>query len=205
VTPDVGTGDNSANYLRRLKAEKEAGVSADASAKGNSSVTTAMATLSFVERRKSPRLRCSGSVEFRVDGSDARLWGTLTDISLHGCYVEMNTTFPVDTKVHLLIKSCGVQIQTQGTVRATYPFLGMGIRLMEIEPGQQSQLKQLLDSLAGRNTVQNAGPAQDSGMKDALASIDTKAFIDEITQFFQKNPLLSREDFHKIAKRVRRS
>jgi len=33
------------------------------------------------ERRQSPRLRCSGSVDFRADGSDVRMWGTLTDIS----------------------------------------------------------------------------------------------------------------------------
>ena len=55
----------------------------------------------FKDRRQSPRLRCSGSVEFRAEGSDVRIWGTLTDISLHGCYVEMSTTFPVDARVDL--------------------------------------------------------------------------------------------------------
>ena len=62
------------------------------------------------------------------------MWGTLTDISLHGCYVEMNATFPVDTKVDLVLKSFGIRIHTPGRVRATYPSLGMGICFAEIEP-----------------------------------------------------------------------
>ncbi len=148
-------------------------------------------------------------MEFRAEGDDVRMWGTLTDVSLHGCYVEMNTTFPVGTKVNLVLKSFGVRIQTPGEVRATYPFLGMGIRFAEIEPEQQLQLKQLLDALAGHG-VSNGVSAQENSvrensMKDALASADPQAFLDEIMGFFQKNKLLSREEFHQIAKRVRRS
>ena len=55
------------------------------------------------------------------------MWGTLTDISLHGCYVEMNATSPIDTKVDLVLKSFGIRIEVSGTVRTSYPFLGMGI------------------------------------------------------------------------------
>jgi hypothetical protein len=73
---------------------------------------------------------------------DARMWGTVTDVSLHGCYVEMNTTFPAGTEVDLVLKSFGIRIETPGTVRASYPFLGMGICFAEMEPVQQMQLKQ---------------------------------------------------------------
>jgi hypothetical protein len=202
---DSSGADDSVNYLRRLKAEKQPDpAAANASAKG-SNKAVAMAPVVVADRRKSPRHRCSGTVEFRADGNDVRLWGTLTDVSLHGCYLEMNTTFPVNTKVSLVLKSCGIQVQSPGTVRATYPFLGMGISFGEIEPGQQLQLQQLLDSLAGRNAVYTTGPAPDNGMQDALASADPRALLDEITEFFKKESLLSREDFHKFAKRVRRS
>jgi hypothetical protein len=47
-----------------------------------------------------------------------RMWGTVPDVSLHGCYVEMNTTFPVGTKVDLVLKSFGIRIESPGTVRA---------------------------------------------------------------------------------------
>jgi hypothetical protein len=141
--------------------------------------------------------------EFRADGNDVRMWGTLTDVSLHGCYVEMHTTFPVGTKVNLVLKSFGIRIQAPGTVRATYPFLGMGICFAEIEPEQQLQLNQLIAALAGHSTP-NAGSPEANSIQDSPRSDDPKTLLDEIKVFFQKHPMLSREEFNQIAKRVRR-
>src|SRR5258708_1354900 len=39
--------------------------------------------------------------EFRVEGNGAHV-GNVTDVSLHGCYVEMNTTFPAAARKRLL-------------------------------------------------------------------------------------------------------
>jgi hypothetical protein len=66
-------------------------------------------------------------------------------------------------------------------------------------------LKDLLTALAGRSAVSSGIPAEEKGVNDALRSADPRAFLDEITEFFQKNHLLSRNEFHQIAKRVRRS
>jgi len=134
-----------------------------------------------------------------------RIWGTVTDVSLHGCYVEMNTTFPVGTKVDLVLKSFGIRIETPGTVRASYPFLGMGICFAEMQPVQLLHLKDLLTALAGRSDVSSGISSEEKSVKDALGSADPKAFLDEIKEFFQKNQLLSRNEFHQIAKRARRS
>jgi PilZ domain len=201
LSPDSSEGKDGVKNLRLLKGEAAEGEPAGAAGRAPAA-TDAPA---FKERRRSPRLRCSGSVEFRAEGSDVRMWGTLTDVSLHGCYVEMNTTFPVNTKVDLVLKSFGIRIQTPGTVRATYPFLGMGICFADIEPGQQLQLKQLLAALAGRSAVSNSGSPEENGMKDTLASADPRAFLDEIIEFFRRNQLLSRDEFYQIAKRVHRS
>jgi hypothetical protein len=119
--------------------------------------------------------------------------------------VEMNATFPVNTRVYLTLKSRGIQVQAVGVVRTSYPFLGMGISFEDLEPGQRVQLQQIIDSSAGRGAIGAAGPAQDDGMRDALASADPRAFLDEITGFFQNHSLLSCEEFYQIAKRVRRS
>src|SRR6202140_5885079 len=105
------------------------------------------------------------------------MWGTVTDVSLHGCYVEMNTTFPVDTKVGLVLKSFGIRIEAPGTVRASYPFLGMGICFAEIKPAQQLQLKQLLAALAGRSGVSNGISTEENRMSDILSA-------DYPTEFF---------------------
>jgi hypothetical protein len=207
LVPDPSIGGESVDYLRRLKGAAVEAAPADAVARGGGGAPAAANTNSnaWKERRQSPRLRCSGSAEFRAEGNDARMWGTVTDVSLHGCYVEMNTTFPVDTKVGLVLKSFGIRIEAPGTVRASYPFLGMGICFAEIEPAQQLQLKQLLAALAGRSTVSNGMSGEENSVKDTLASTDPKSFLDGIAEFFQKNQTLSRDEFHQIAKRARRS
>ena len=204
VSPDSGNGEEGVNYLRRLKGEPAEGAPADAAGNGGGGAPTDATSFAWKELRQSPRLRCSGSVKFRTEGSDVTMWGTLTDISLHGCYVEMNTTFPIDTKVDLVLKSFGIRIQVQGAVRTSYPFLGMGIGFAEIDPGQEMQLKQLLDALTGRSAVSNSESAREDGTKNYMGTVDLRAFLDEMTEFFRKNQLLSRDEFHKIAKRVRR-
>lgn len=211
-SPDAGKNEDSVNHLRRLKGELAESAPANAAANHDARVAAAMAASGFEERRKSPRLRCSGSAEIRGGGGDARMWGTLTDVSLHGCYVEMSNTFPVDTVVDLVLRSCGIQIQAPGRVRASYPALGMGICFGEIEPGQHLQLKQLLALLAGHGAACVGGPARKNQAKDAdvvlkesLQAADPMTFLGEITTYFQKNQLLSRDEFYEIAKRVRRS
>jgi hypothetical protein len=205
LAPDASNGDEGVDYLRRLKGAVVEAAPADAVARGGGEAPAAANSLAWKDRRQSPRLRCSGSAEFRTEASDARIWGTVTDVSQHGCYVEMNTTFPVGTKVDLVLKSFGIRIEAPGTVRASYPFLGMGICFAEIEPVQQMQLKQLLAALSARSGVSNGISTQENNMSDILSAADPKAFLDEITEFFQKNQLLSRNEFHQIAKRARRS
>jgi hypothetical protein len=107
--------------------------------------------------------------------------------------------------VDLVLKSFGIRIEAPGTVRASYPFLGMGICFAEIEPVQQMQLKQLLAALGGRSSVSNGIPAEEKSGKDTMASADPKSLVDGIAEFFQKNQMLSRDEFHQIAKRARRS
>jgi hypothetical protein len=80
----------------------------------------------------------------------------------------------------------------------------MGIGFAEIDPGQEMQLKQLLDALTGRSAVSNSESAREDGTKNYMGTVDLRAFLDEMTEFFRKNQLLSRDEFHKIAKRVRR-
>ena len=106
--PDSQTTDDGASYLRRLKEQPgeepsstPANVSPLAAAPQNS--------VPEKDRRRSPRFKCAGGAEFTAEDSNVRMWGTLTDISLRGCYVEMSTTFPVDTKVELVLEAVGIR------------------------------------------------------------------------------------------------
>jgi hypothetical protein len=211
---DPGGAEESVNYLRRLRGSATEGAPADGdrgSADGGAKTGGTPTSISNIERiggkerRRSPRFRCSGSAEFRAEGNDLKLWGTVTDICRDGCYIEMHTTFPVGTRVGLILKSCGIRIQTAGTVRATYPFLGMGLSFSDIEPAQDQQLKQLLDTLSGPGAVSRNPPAPQTDAVEILAAADPAALLNEIKDFFRTNQQLSREEFHTIAKWVRRS
>jgi hypothetical protein len=202
--PDCNASEEGANYLRRLRGSETKGAGGEGEGKNGGGSPAEASPVRGAERRRSPRVRCSSSAKLRTEGSDLRLWGTLTDISLTGCYVEMNTTFPVGTNVNLVLRSSGIRIQVSGTVRASYPFLGMGICFTQVEPAQQLQLQQLLAMLAGHSTFTNGLPVQDA-MKETLRLADPRAFLNEVAEFFRKNQVLSREEFHQIAKRVRRS
>ena len=153
------------NYLRRLKGKSIAespGQPTDGRATMDAAPETPQAetvpgmNLVFTERRKTQRYVCSGRIVMSAEGTNYRMWGTLTDISLHGCYVEINNTFPVGTKLNLQIDANGVQVKMEGFVRATYPFLGMGVSFGQVEPKELAQLQQLIKALAGRRSVHGA-------------------------------------------------
>jgi len=199
-------GDEGVNYLRRLKGAGSESQLASSEAKKPADAP-ATKTPYGKDRRQSARLRCSGSAEFRAWGSNVRMWGTLTDISLHGCYLEMNNTFPVNTKVDLVLKSCGVCIEVTGSVRTSYPALGMGIGFINVKPEQQSQINQLLAVLGGQSAFFRGAPERERAARDPvqLHLSDSQALLDEVTEFFRKHPVLSREEFNAMAKRCRRS
>ncbi len=205
---DLTLGHEGTNHLRRLKRtvaeEGTAEDSAKIMPKGGGRPPTTANAITWKERRTSPRIRCSGSVEFRADATGVRMWGTLTDISLHGCYVEMNNTYPIDTKANLVLKSFGIRIEVAGVVRTSYPFLGMGICFAKIDPDEQRHLTQLIDALSGHRGLLPLHPTEAHTAVDEVSSADPATFLREITEFFRAHQLLSREEFHQIAHKVRR-
>ena len=100
------TEQSGADYLRRLKADTERPVMSPFQAPAPTSVEAdrPAASQNAPERRRSPRYKCEGSAELGVGGTDVRTWGTLTDLSIHGCYIEMTATFPVGAMVDLVLE-----------------------------------------------------------------------------------------------------
>ena len=199
--PDSRSTDDGASYLRRLKEQPGLEPSGEPS---NLPAATAEPQNSYSgsnkDRRRSPRFRCAGSAEFTAQDSNTRMWGTLTDVSLRGCYVEMSTTFPVDTKIDLVLEALGIRFRTRGTVRISYPFLGMGILFTEIMSDQKALLEQLLAALA---KISNPSPAELTGQnstEDLFVGADPIPFLNELKRYFDGKPVLSREEFFRIAK-----
>ena len=197
-SPNAGDG---VNYLRRLRGA----ASGTAPAPKNESDPATAVPPYRQDRRESTRLRCSGSAEFRARGDSAHMWATLTDISLRGCYLEMNNTFPVNTKVDLVLKSCGVCIEVAGSVRTSYPALGMGIGFVNVKPEQQSRINKLLAALGGQSAFFRGAPERQQAAQQPSSPSHPQTLLEEMTDFFRKHPVLSREEFNEMVKRFRRS
>jgi hypothetical protein len=153
------------------------------------------------EKRCSPRYKCEGSVEMREEGRDVHTWATFTDISLHGCYVEATATYPVGTILELKLAANGFEVQAKGTVRATYPFLGMGIALTEMPEDDRTRLKELLRTISRPAIVMGALLAASGPFETVPLISDASAALRALVEFFEKRQALPREEFLRILRK----
>jgi len=168
---------------------------------------TAQESESFggAEKRRSPRYKCAGSAEVREDGCDVRTWATFTDVSLHGCYVEAQATYPAGTLLHMKMEVNGMRFETKGKVRISYPYLGMGIAFEEISDEDLVRLKQLLATLSRPGIIMGPGanaPYPTTGPMEGLPSITNfEVALRALIEYFEMHQVLMRDDFLKLVKK----
>jgi hypothetical protein len=151
------------------------------------------------DKRRSPRFKCAGSVEFRCPGSTVRTWATVTDLSRNGCYAEMQATSPVDTPLDMIMDVIDIRVQVKGIVRVSYPFLGMGIAFTEISDTDKKQLEEILSRLAGETPV-SASQTVKPARSDVASVKDPQASLKALEIYFQEHSMLSREHFDELVK-----
>jgi hypothetical protein len=81
----------------------------------------------------------------------------------------------------------------------------MGICFDDAPDEGKKELEQLLAVLSGQTAFTTGVKDPVVSLADTLRRTDPQALRDELAQFFSKNSLLSRDEFHQIAKRVRRA
>lgn len=157
------------------------------------------------EKRRSSRYKCEGSVEMREENCEVHTWSTFTDISLHGCYVEAQATYPVGTVLHLKLDANGIRVEAIGTVRVNYPYLGMGIAFAEVNEQNRTHLKELLGTVSRPAVIMGPGIASalpSAGPLDAVPHIsDSAAAVQALIQYFADHHMLTREDFLRVLTR----
>jgi hypothetical protein len=170
-----------------------------------------------LEKRHSSRHKCEGSAELCEEGCQVGTWATFSDISLHGCYLEAKATYPVGTTLHLKLEANGVRVQAKGCVRVCYPYLGMGIALVEMSDENRLRLRELLgtitrsstlieptiisSTLASSTPVSSTIPSSTiigPGIPASPAIADPTAVVQALTEFFSDRQVLTREGFLRI-------
>jgi hypothetical protein len=160
------------------------------------------------ERRLHVRHKCDGGAEVHKQGVDARVWGTLIDLSLGGCYMEMMTPFPSETLVELALAVGARRVRAGGLVRTSHPGCGMGIQFTEISEEDRSQLQQIVNALAEGDSKPAEPPrpasaaAAPSDRSDGNPSQAARV-LQGILAFFGERDLLSRREFLEILQRVK--
>jgi hypothetical protein len=135
--------NSGADYLRRLKRDQEQ----QPQTYVEPAPAPAPADSDPQERRRNPRYKCEGSATFRVEGTNVRTWGTFTDLSCSGCYVELKATFPAGAIIDLELELNGVRAQVKGEVRVSYPFLGMGVAFRDLTTENRMQIQAMIESI----------------------------------------------------------
>jgi hypothetical protein len=206
--------DEGVAYLRALKQTANpysASAAAPAPARtteGSSAASLAPADSSQVkgsEKRRSPRYKCEGSVQIREQGCDVHTWATFTDVSLHGCYVEAQATYPVGSILHLKLDANGERVETKGSVRVSYPYLGMGIAFTEMSDENRLRMRAMLATVAKPFLTMGPGIASSLPAVAPLQALppitDPVAALKALTEFFENRQMLMREDFVRVVRK----
>ena len=93
-----------------------------------------------------PRFRCQNSVEVHVQG--ASFWGTVADLSLGGCYIEMPIPLQPGTKLRVGIWFGQTKSWADAQVAHRTPGLGIGLKFVQISEEDRNQIRRFLESLA---------------------------------------------------------
>ena len=204
--------DASVSYLRSLEESAPRNGTAAAPARAVSpeklpwplgTSANSAETFSGPEKRRSTRYRCEGSAGLREDGTEMHTWASFSDISLHGCYVEAQATYPVGTVLHLQLEANGVRLESKGTVRVSYPYLGMGIAFTDVSEQTTARLKEMLGSISRPAAIM--GIASSPPAREPLHGLppiaDPAAALQALAEHFENRQMLMREDFLRILRK----
>jgi hypothetical protein len=99
------------------------------------------------ELRHHPRFRCQNSIEVHLNGG-ASFWGTLADLSLSGCYVEMPIPLELGTRLKVGIWFGQSKAWAEAQVAHRTPGLGIGLEFLEISEADRDQIRRFLANLS---------------------------------------------------------
>jgi len=100
------------------------------------------------EKRRSPRYFFFVSAELTEEHSQVRVPSRVSELSLHGCYLDMMNPFPVNTVVVLTIASGDALFQTRAKTVHSTPNIGAGVTFLEHTPESQPILNRWLERAA---------------------------------------------------------
>ena len=97
------------------------------------------------ERRRTPRYVFVASAELYEEQTDSRVVSRVSELSLHGCYLDMMNPFPEGTFVLLTISSGDLTFQSKAKIIYATPNVGAGVAFLDVEPKYDYVLRRWMD------------------------------------------------------------
>jgi hypothetical protein len=105
------------------------------------------------ERRKAPRYSFVATTELTETGNATKWTGTVTEISLTGCYVDILNTLPQGTTLNVRISCDQGTFETRGKVLYVQERMGMGVVFLDPAKDQLEMLDSWLVKLTPGVTI----------------------------------------------------
>lgn len=119
----------------------------DSSGSGPPRMISSSTRSASLGRRRYERTACRIPAKVRIAAEDVSLPGTVTDISPAGCYIEMLSPLPVDTKIEVTLISAPSSLSCTGLVRSALTGMGMGVAFDGLDANQLQMLKAIVPEI----------------------------------------------------------
>jgi len=96
-------------------------------------------------RRQHARMNCRVTIELHSEGNAAPIFGTLTDLSLGGCYVETSVILVPGSALKLIFSIDDGQLQAEGYVARIDPGSGVAVQFKELNREDRSTMHRILE------------------------------------------------------------
>src|SRR5713101_3571008 len=103
------------------------------------------AAIAYQEKRRSPRYSFIASAELIEEKADVRIASRVSELSLHGCYLDMMNPFPKGTLVLVKIAAGDAFFEARSKIIYSQANMGAGVGFLQIAPGSQVILERWLD------------------------------------------------------------
>jgi hypothetical protein len=101
------------------------------------------------DRRTSPRVKCSVSVELRSEDGPTT-WGKASDLSMGGCFVEMPIPMKQGTKFEITLWISSTKLKLNAAVVSSTPGYGIGVKFLDVPPKEREIINAFMKSLGPR-------------------------------------------------------
>ncbi len=113
------------------------------------------AEIDYQEKRRSPRYSFIASAELIEERADVRIASRVSELSLHGCYLDMMNPFPTGTMVLVKIAAGDAFFEAKSKIVYSQPNMGAGVGFLQVEPDSQAALERWLDGAEKDNQRQS--------------------------------------------------